>query len=52
MGPIPNSRDKTMLDGIDMDVINVSRKIVLIANGVLPIPPLLDASFSLANTAA
>jgi hypothetical protein len=35
MRPIPDSRYKSMLDGIDMDVIDMTREIVLIANRML-----------------
>ena len=37
--------------GVDMDVIDMMRKIVLVANGVLPIAPLSDAAFALGGAA-
>jgi hypothetical protein len=49
--PIPDLRDKSVLDGVDMDVIDMMRKIVLVANGVLPIAPLSDAAFALGGAA-
>jgi hypothetical protein len=47
----PGSRDHLMLGRIDMDVINMPREIILVANGVLPIAPLPDASFALGGAA-
>lgn len=35
-----------MLERIDMDVINMPREIILVANGVLPIAPLPNAAFA------
>ena len=34
--PIADSGDKTVLDGIEVDVIDVSFKISIVTNGVLP----------------
>jgi hypothetical protein len=36
-----------MLDRVDMEVIQMTRKIVLVADGVLPIAPLPDTAFAL-----
>jgi hypothetical protein len=41
-----------MFDRVDMDIINVTRKIVLIANRMLPITPLPDTAFALGGAAA
>ena len=51
MGPIPDPCDKSMLDRIDMDVIDVTPKIVLIADRMLPTAPLPDAALPLGGTA-
>ena len=40
-----------MFDGVDVDVIDVTHEIALVANGMLPIAPLPDAPFALAGTA-
>jgi hypothetical protein len=40
-----------MLDRVDMDVINMTREIVLIANGVLPIALLPDTAFTFGGAA-
>ena len=52
MGPIPDPCDKSMLDRIDMDVIDVTRQIVLIANRMLPVAPLPDATLASSGTAS
>ena len=52
MGPIPDPRYKSMLDRIDMDVIDVAPKIVLIVDRVLPITPLPDATLPFGDTAS
>ena len=52
MGPIPDPRYKSMLDRIDMDVIDMTPTIVLIADRVLPITPLPDAALPLGGTAS
>ena len=51
MRPIPNSLYKTMLDRIDMNVVDVTSQIVLIADRVLPITPLPDATLPLGGAA-
>jgi hypothetical protein len=51
MGPIPDPCDQSMLDRIDMDVVDVTSQIVLIADRVLPITPLPDATLPLGGTA-
>jgi hypothetical protein len=48
--PITNPRHKPMLDRVDMDVIQMTRKIVLVANGVLPITSLPDAALAFGGT--
>jgi hypothetical protein len=35
-----------MLDRVDMDIIHMTGKIVLVADGMLPIAPLPDAAFA------
>ena len=40
-----------MLDRVDMDIIHVTREIVVIANGMFPIAPLPDAAFAFGGTA-
>ena len=51
MRPIPDSLYKTMLDRIDVNVVNVPGQIVLIADRVLPITPLPDAALPLGSAA-
>jgi hypothetical protein len=50
--PIPDPWHEPMLDRVDMDVIDMTREIVLIANGTLPIAPLPDAAFAFGGAAA
>ena len=50
--PIPDPFHEPVLNRIDMDVIDVTPKIVLIANRVLPITPLPDAALPLGGTAS
>jgi hypothetical protein len=38
--PVANLRDMPMLDGIEMNVVDVSLQVGIVANGVLPIPAL------------
>ena len=45
--PIADTRDKTMLHRIEMNVIDVPREIRFVAQRVLPVTPLPDAPFSL-----
>ena len=40
MGPIAHALHQRMLDRIEMNVIDVPRKISFVADGVLPEPPL------------
>jgi hypothetical protein len=49
--PIADSRHEPVLDRVDMDVIHMTREIVLIANGMFPIAPLPDATFAFGGTA-
>ena len=51
MRPIPDSLYKAMLDRIDMDVVDVTRQVLLIANSVLPITSLPDAALALGGAA-
>jgi len=39
-----------MLNRVDMDIIHMTRKIVLIADGVLPITTLPDAALAFGGT--
>jgi hypothetical protein len=48
--PITDPRDKAMLNRVDMDIIHMTRKIVLIADGVLPITTLPDAALAFGGT--
>jgi len=41
----------SMLHGIEVDVIDMARKIGIISNGVLPIAPLPDSLFTLQDLA-
>ena len=49
--PIPDARHNPMLDRADVDVIDVTREIVPIANGMLPIAPLPNAAFAFGGAA-
>jgi hypothetical protein len=50
--PIPNPRNETMFDRVDMDVVDVTLEVALVANGMLPIAALPDAAFALGDAAA
>src|SRR5947208_5000022 len=52
MRPISGLCYEAMLDRIDMDVIDVTPKIVLIADRMLPITPLPDAALALRGAAS
>lgn len=49
VGPVPDLR---MLDRVVMNVINVAEKIVIIADGVLPVTPPPDALVAFFNVAS
>jgi hypothetical protein len=49
MRPIRNPRDVSMLYRIEMNVIDVTFKIRVVTNGVLPVAALPDAFFSFRN---
>jgi hypothetical protein len=49
--PIPDPCHEAMLDRVDVDVIDVTREIVRVANGMFPITPLPDAALGLGGTA-
>ena len=51
MWPIRNLFDIPMFNGIDMNVINVSRKIKIITNRMFPIAPLPNAPFAFIRAA-
>ena len=51
MGPVGHSCHKTMLQRIDVDMIDVTHEVVLIANGVLPIAALPDSALALGGSA-
>jgi hypothetical protein len=48
MPPIPDPRDRPRFDRIDMNIVDMTREIVLVADRVLPITPLLDTALTLA----
>ena len=48
MRPVDNTRDMSVLDRIEMDIVDMALQIGIIANGVLPIATLQDALLSLA----
>ena len=52
MGPIPDPCDKSMFNRIDVDVIEVTSKIVLITDRMLPAAPLPDATLAFGGTAS
>ena len=43
MRPVDNTRDMSVLDRIEMDIVDMALQIGIIANGVLPIATLPDA---------
>ena len=45
-GPVAHPRDQPMLDGIDVDVIDMPNEVAFIPNGVLPIAALPDAALA------
>ena len=47
--PIGSTRDMSMLYRIEVNVIDMTGKIFIAANGMFPIPPLPDSLFSLGN---
>jgi hypothetical protein len=49
--PIPHARRVTMFDRIEMDVVEMTREIVLVAQGVLPLPPMKNAPLASAGAA-
>jgi hypothetical protein len=51
-GPIPNARDETMFDRIDMDVVDVTLEVAFVANGMFPVPALPYAALALGRAAA
>ncbi len=51
MRPVDNTRDMSVLDRIEMDIVDIALQIGIIANGVLPIATLPDALLSLARLA-
>ena len=51
MRPIAGTADESMLYGIEMNVINVPLKVGIIANRMLPIAPLPQASLTLGELA-
>jgi hypothetical protein len=51
MRPIGHARNVSVLHRIEVDVIDMTLKIRIIANGVLPVPALPDAFFPFGNLA-
>ena len=51
MRPVAHPRHETMLDRVDMDVVDMPREIGLVTGGALPIAPLPDATFAFGGTA-
>jgi hypothetical protein len=51
MRPIPNPRHKSVLDRVDMNVVDMTREIVVITNSVFPITSLPDPALSFGSTA-
>ena len=51
VGPIGNASDVAVLHWVEMDIVDMTFEVRLIPNGVLPIAPLPDAFFSLADLA-
>ena len=47
----PDPFHKPVLDRVDMNVVDVTGKIVFVANGVLPVAPLPDTAFTFSSTA-
>ena len=51
MRPIPDPRHQPVLERVDMNVVDVTSEIVLIANGVLPIATLPDTALAFGGAA-
>jgi hypothetical protein len=49
--PISDPRHKPVLDRVDMNVVDVMREILVIANGVFPIAPLSDTALAFGGAA-
>ena len=49
IGPIRRVRHETVLDRVEMPVVHVSREVAIIADRVLPVPPLPDPAFATAG---
>ena len=48
MRPVRRVRHETMLDRVEMRIVHVSRKVAIVADRVLPVPPLPNAAFAAA----
>src|SRR3954451_24135717 len=47
---VSNARYKRVFDGIEMNVVDMARKVVIAANGVLPVSSLPQSEFAIAMT--
>ncbi|BBB98155.1 hypothetical protein BE61_35910 [Bradyrhizobium elkanii USDA 61] len=50
MWPVAHAPDQGMLDWVEMDVINVPREVIFIADCVLPKPPLPERQITIRST--
>jgi hypothetical protein len=50
--PIPDPRHEPVLDRVDMDVIHMTREVVLIAYGMLSVAPLPNSAFAFGGATA
>src|SRR4030088_2566312 len=50
--PIPDPRHEFVLDRVDMDIIQMTREAVLIADGMLPVAPLPNSAFAFGGATA
>ena len=46
MRAIHRVRQETVLDGVEVRIVHVIREVAIIADRVLPVPPLLNAAFA------
>ena len=51
VGPLPNTRDMPVLDRVEVDVVEVTREIVFVAQCVFPVPPLPNPALPFAGAA-
>ncbi len=51
MRPVLHAIDVTMLDRIEMDVVNMANEVALVSQGMFPVAPLPNTPLTFGNTA-